>query len=772
MSADAPSSTTETERPLPRIGLTVLAALHAFVFAWMAIVLPWRTAYAFTLPLGALAVLHGALGVTALLRRRNVLLPLWALVAYSSCAGLVVLAWSLMSTGLYLAGLYGGVGQAVAAGLVGIWCVVALFTLPISLWGLALGARLPVTLPQGWLKWGAGAAAILFVASSLLVSRSARAESVLQATEPRLVERLGETARRHLAAPRGDQLVSVQEPRREPFRERGMKERGAKSRPARDRVKAGKATLSRQVPRCPNPVSSEGLTLLVSLPGAKSACLQAASADELVQALDAHLRRAKSPPAAARLDLVTGVHRLSSTLALVDALKLRPGQDGVCSEKRCLAPWQLVALGAFTSYRPLDAVADAGFGVHFGELQKLLGVDEDDASLVRIETRSFTADDSRFAEMTDANVPTKVSPPELNRAAKLASAYIARAQADDGRFRYTLDPESGTADDDSVNVARHAGTTLALCELGTGRNADEVAEKAVAFLASTEKKSGDLSVFTTDPKRGSLGHTALSLAALLTCRSKVGARYDEAILRAGRTLLRLQRGDGSFAPALALSNREPTGTRQSLYAAGQAVLALVLLEAWSEPKHRADFRDAAERAMQYYSGPYWEHGLRNFFFLEENWHCLAARAALTVHRNDAYESFCLDYVTFKSRFIQNARDGAPAAYERGYGFSPLFPPHATPTAGFGEALAASLAVRRTRGESSTEELALLERVLGFLVRQQWQADECFACSNPEAPVGGLSESATSPIQRIDSPQHAWAALGHGARELEVGRNGK
>ncbi len=760
MTEGSASPAIHSERPLPRFGLAALSFLHALVFAWMAVVLPWHAAYAFSLSVGALASLHLALGVAALLQKRRPTLLLWAAVAYASCAGVVVLAWTLLSTGLYLSGLYGGVGQAVGAGLAGVFCVVALFTLPISAWGFSFGARLPLPLPRRWLRFGAGGAAVLFVLSLLLVSRSARAQSIVSAGDPHLALRLGLTTRRYLSVPT-DRLAALNEPSESP------RDREPKARSERKRRAAGRIQPSRQVASCAQPLSNEHLTLLVSA-GAKQACLQAANADGLVQALEAHLRRAKVPPKALRLDLVSGVHTLRASLPLIDALKLRPGQDGVCSEQRCLAPWQLVALSAFTSYRPLDAVADAGFGVDFEALRQLLDAKSNGASLVRIETKSFLADANRFAPLAEEPTERDVTPERLARAEALASDYIARAQAKDGRFRYTLDPHTAEADDESVNVARHAGTTLALCELGSGRTADEAALKAAAFLASTERKSGKLSAFTTDKRRGSLGHTALSLAALLTCRAKVGDRYDDSILRGGRALLRMQREDGSFAPALDLSTGEPTGTRQSLYAPGQAVLALVLLEAWSPAKHRPSFRDAAERAMKHYAGPYWEHGLRNFFFLEENWHCLAARAALPVHRNPEYEQFCLDYVTFKSRFIQDERD-VPSALVGGYGFSRLFPPHATPTAGFGEALAASLAVRRARGESATKELALAERVLAFLLREQWQADDSFGCVDPAAPLGGFSESATSPIQRIDYTQHAWAAIGHGARELEAAR---
>jgi hypothetical protein len=760
----APSSTTETERPLPRIGLALVTALHALVFAWMAVVLPWRAAYAFSLPLGALAALHVALGVTALLRKRSVLLKLWAVVAYSSCAGLVLLAWSLLSTSLYLTNLYGGVGQAVAAGLLGVWCVVALFTLPISLWGLALGARLPIRPSRRWLRWGGGGVAVVFVASILLASQSAHAESIAHASDPELAPRLRDLIRRRLSPASGARLAALTEPNAKASRGE------PKTRSKRKGASRSKKASSFRAAQCPQAVSAERLTLLVSWSGSKHKCLQAENADSLLRAVDDYLTHAKSLPRSVRLDLVSAVHELSSTLPLLDAVKLRPGLDGVCSEKRCLAPWELVALGAFTSYRPLAAVADAGFGVDFEVLRKQLDDDSESTALTRIETRSFFADDSRFIELSAETAPSGVAAPELERAARLAAAYIARAQADDGRFRYTLDPHTGIADDDSVNVARHAGTTLALCELGSGQAADDAAAKAVAFLATTEKKSGQLSVFTTDKKVGSLGHTALSLAALLTCRPRVGAAYDDAILRAGRALLKMQRDDGSFAPALELARGGPTGKRQSIYAAGQGVLALVLLEARSKPEQRERFRDATERAMQYYAGPYWQHGMKNFFFLEENWHCLAARAALTVHRNDAYERFCLDYVTFKSRFIQEPGK-VPAAFVGGYGFSPLFPPHATPTAGFGEALAASLAVRRARGQDASHELALLEQVLAFLVRQQWQEDDCFACANPATSIGGFSESATSPIQRIDYTQHAWAALGHGARELAVAGKG-
>ncbi len=752
------------ERSLPRIGLAALSLTHALVFAWLAVVLPWHAAYAFSVPVGALAALHLGLAGAALLRRRSLTLLLWALVAYLSCAGLALLTWLMLSTALYLSNLYGGVGQAVATGLGTVWCVLALFSLPISLWGFALGARLPLRVLRRWLPWGGGAAASLFVLSLLLVARSAHAKPTT-ARDPRIVSLVRDTAARALARPPRDRLASA---RPESKSKSSETDDGPAREPKRPRKRQRAA--NRPLARCAQPVGEAPFTLLVSEAGAPTACLQQANAEGLARALEAHLTRSAPPPSQVRLDLVTGVHQLRSVVSLVDALKLRPARDGVCATvdakgTRCLPPWLLAAQGRFTSYRPLDAVADAGFGVRFDELRRMLGKGFEKARLERIETQRFVASPEGVVDLQDE--PTAALPPkdELRTAGRLAAAHIVRAQGENGSFRYTLDPYTGMADDESVNVARHAGTTLVLCELGQGRRTNEAARKAARFLLDLEKRVADLSVFSLDGERAQLGHTALSLAALVTCRPRLEGRYDDVIRRAGRTLLRLQRADGSFAPALELSSGEPVGTRQGLYAAGQAVLALVLLEAWERPDARAPLHEAAERAMRFYGGPYWRGLAYDFFFLEENWHCLAARAALAIHRNDAYERFCLDYVTFKSRFIQ---DGEPGVPDGSYGLSPLFPPHVTPTAGFGEALAASLAVRRARGDDSERERELLGRVLSFLVQQQWREEHCFACARPKSVLGGFSESAASPLQRIDYTQHAWAALGHGARELALG----
>jgi len=192
------------------------------------------------------------------------------------------------------------------------------------------------------------------------------------------------------------------------------------------------------------------------------------------------------------------------------------------------------------------------------------------------------------------------------------------------------------------------------------------------------------------------------------------------------------------------------------------MLALVLAERLALPGG-PDLHRVVERAMSYFAHDYWPSFLRPLFFLEENWHCLTARAALPFHRHDGYEQLCLDYAASRHRFLLG-EDVAPA-HRGGLGFSNLVPPHNTPTAGTGEVLAAAIAVRLARGEDPTVERADLRRVLAFLLRNQWRGPECFACAAPERVAGGFSESVASPAIRIDYVQHAWAALGHGASVL-------
>ena len=739
-----PPVTIEPTRARPRVGLAIVCALHAVPFAAAALVVPTVRSSWFALSAAVLALLHGALAILALTRRQRALASTWTVLSVCSLLWLFAISWIAVSAALYLSALYGGIGQAISGALACVWGLVVLFTVPISVWGLASTGPRWLARPRAVVT--TLVALLAACATSFTLRAAARAEPVRRANEG-VVAELAST----LAA-RGEAVG--------------------------DAGPTANASLLHTTPaHCREPVDAERLTLLLSgldaLGSPFAACLQTRDARALAANLTRLLDERARPGAPLALDLVEGVQRIPLVHPLLDALALRPALDGVCAREGCLAPWQLVALDAFTRYRPLDAVRDASFGVALPELARALGA-PDERALTRIETRSWSWSGGALVplvrmrpERADANEAS------LSRAVERAGQHILAAQRSDGSFRYLLDPFSGRSDERGVNLPRQAGTLFALCELVPGASTAQAALRALGQLASFEQRTGELSALSDDASLAELGQSALPLIAFATCRAQVGDRHDALIGRLARYVLAMQRPDGSFYPEMTLPAGNAQGKHEPLYAAGQAVLSLVLVEqlvrALPSP-HWPDARglsEAVTRAMAHYGRDYWPRPLRSLFYLEENWHCLAARAALRSHRDDDYEQLCLDYVHFKQRLILDEQSGVSPGHVGGYGLSDMFPPHSTATAGFAEALAAAIPVARARGLSLSEQQTTLRSVLGFVVRQQWTQQNCFACGANREAIGGFSESSASPSIRIDYVQHAMAALGHGQRALAL-----
>jgi len=732
---------------LPSKSLALLCVMHAIPLGWAALNLPWQRLSWFTLLIGTLAALHLILAGLALGRRARATSIVWQILAAVSLTVLLVMTCVITGSALYLSELYRGIGRAISAALFGIWGLIVLFTVPISTWGLAR-TRLPRWTWRRAARRAAVGALFVAAAGTIGLGRSARA-AALEPAQPETIETaLAPVVRNHFAR-------------------------------ASSRESADDRTLFSAAPvPCAKRLDAGGLTALVThlAPSgtASSTCLQADTATALAIALERRLADNAAPASPIKIDVVRGLHSLSRSHPLLDALKIRPALDGVCGAGKCFAPWQLVGLDAFTQYRPLDAVRDASFGCSLAELAKWLGSSQPVSEpLQRIETQSFIAHAGELVPLVRLR-PKRVDadPEAIAGAVRAAEAHILAAQEEQGGFRYLLDPFGRSEPpNDSVNLPRQAGTTLVLCELGRERRPVRNAiRRALSQLASYERTRGQLSFLSVSKTRAQLGHTALPLVALASCRGN--SEHDALIGRLARSMLAMQRDDGSFAPEFLLNAGAPRGEHAPLYAAGQAVLALILVDqlAAAEPSkllpERAALSAAVRRAMDHYATDYWPSALRSLFFLEENWHCLAARAALTSHRHSEYERFCLDYVAFKSRLILDPSPGVDPEHAGGYSLSNMLPPHSTPTAGFAEALAAAIAVKRASGRDVSSDQALMRRVLQFLMRQQWSDASCFACAPGKEAIGGFSESSSSPLIRIDYVQHAMAALGHGGLALE------
>ncbi len=743
-------------RDLPRWSLALLSAVHALVFGWGAVALPWHS---WTL-VAVLTAIHGALhllvaGLAALGHRW--LGSVWRFQSAATLAYLLYLGWGFLSSAWTIRSIYVGLGQGIAAALVGALALIALATLPLACWGIAAtgGIRWPRTI---------GAALLLVLACGAgrlwWLADQARGEPVVDPATIAAVEALL------------------------PRTLNGSRLTGATTR--------APSLMTRAPVRCPQP-PERGLVTLVATyltearddrqPQLVSRCFQASNAATLEALLTRELADT-TLTGPVKLDLISRRIELPSDAPLVASLTLRPGLDGLCQGALCLMPWQLIAIDAFTSHQPLAMVPDARLGAAPQALRDALGADPAEG-LQAITTHSWLMNPGGQLVTLSRGLPPAipVTSETVAEASRAAERFVASAQRANGRFRVLVHPFSGQLVDQPFSVGRQAGTTMVACELSPpSPRLAKLVSRSLAALAKLEQRwpalpaEGELGVIASlaDRKHPTvrLGASALTLAALLRCRDLTGRHHDAWIGRLARLMLHQQRPDGSFHHRVSTTTGAPTPSLGSLYVDGQALLALVLLEGVSSG-YSASFparpvvQEAVERAMDFFGSRYWDLFVRQLFFVEENWHCIAAAAALDHHRHDAYERFCLDYVAFKRRFIHDEHSGAHQDFLGGYGLANVVPPHNTATAGLGEALAAAVLIKRARKWDVTEDSKALRLIIAFLLRNQRRLETCFACSRRVPTAGGFSEHMASPPIRIDYVQHAWAALGHGARALHL-----
>ncbi len=747
-------TSSSSPRPLPRWSVAGLSLVVALVCLWAATKLPWSDDWTlFAVMTTGLGVAHLSGAVIAAsgsaLRARA-----WRVQALVAFVYLAYITWNLVRTASYVAELYGGLGRGVAVSLGLVWVIVFAFTVPLSVWGLVCTGGVRAT------RSGAIAGILLVLggAAGVLHTREAAAATALIPN--------------HVA----DELESVVALHVPPM-------------PAAPPEAPSLSTVRPAV--CPKPPSSEYTTVVATYleaneanrPAATSRCFQGAELQPFEQMMAALV--GASMGGRVKVDIITGTQPLAHVVPIVDSMLLRPGLDGVCEGSRCLMPWQMLALDAFNTNTPIPVIPDLRFGFSPVALRRALAesgktgpIAPEVEGLTRIETRSFVTDDEgslhALRRMRQIDRP-ELGPDTVHAAARAAERYIHSAIGADGRFEYKLRPFSGLVSYRGFSLARQAGTTLVVCELSEndGR-AKKVAREALTMLASVQRRHGELSMLKYPKGKPArtigLGDTALSAIAFLSCRDRVGRRFDDTIDRMTKFLLAMQRPDGSFYPRFDLETGAPVPGPDPLYAVGQAIFALVLLEdiAAQEPgvfSDSTEVRAAVDRAMEYIATDYWSGFVRDFFFMEENWNCLAARAALGHHRHEGYEKFCLDYVRYKTRLILSQSDEVDPDLVGGYGYGNVLLPHNTGSAGFAEAGSAALALAEARDEDATDIREALRRALDFLLHHQWNEVNCFACEGPHPVPGAFSEHMGSPTIRIDFVQHAWAGLGHSRRAL-------
>lgn len=742
-----------------------LSAIQAAVFVW-GHALPWDKASGFVLACSLLTLAHSATAVSCAVPRVPAVWRLrsWAVASVASAFLLAWATWAIATSTVYLSRLYGGLGRGLGGALIAIWGLIALVTLPASIWGLCRtrGAWRPAYRP------------LAAVATLIGLATGADLVCSLRAAMPQHRAATTDTASwsELLAGPLANAVRAV-------------------NRDASHDV-AGAVPLDHKlVGKCPTALTSEVPALVVAHyvgrdGKPKASCIDAPTLPELATRLEQTLREGAGP-GPVLVDRLTETRRLDGAPRWVTALNLRPGVDGACLGQNCYAPWQLVAQNRFVDHSPLRFLADLKFGASTLDIARALATKHQRATLDENEAppselRSWTSQSAVLSAQGTVTPLTRLHPgqreltPDVVRQASAQfEAHILAAQQPNGQFRYTLDPFTGRAETRELNLARQAGTVFALCDVGSKTAATTVAARlGLQLLLEHRLEHGALWALAGSPKARyvRLGESALPLVALLTCRERVGPEFDVAIVHLSQFILAMQREDGSFISDYDWVRQKRLRTPEALYAPGQALLALTLLErlVGEHPElanlgNPAVLSEAIQRGMNHVAHKHWRTPMYPFFFIEENWNCLTARAALKRQRNADYERFCLDYVTSKARLILLPDSDVAPEFIGGFGFGNVIPPHNTGAAGFGEAVAAAIDVRRARGDDATDDTQVLTHILGFVLRQQWTPVTCVACT-PLA-VGSLSEGMNSPITRIDFGQHAWAALANGAKSLGV-----
>lgn len=745
---------------LERLTVGLLSCVQAVVFAW-GYVLPWDKSTLFVWECCLLTVVHLATAATCLLPLPSSQLQLRAWSTASTCSALFLgwATWAVATSGLYLSRLYGGLGQGMSAVLVAIWALVALLTVPLMLWGLLRTRLLWARLLRVGGPFALGLTLWALFAAGRSVSSAEQAQVSSADDDATWVALLTDVA---------------------------------------GEVRARNTALSAPAPTlsahglhldCGTDVSSEPLLPTAALfytdsnSQSQARCMQASTLAKLAASVRETLGRegATGPVLVERL---TGIRRLTGAPSWLAAFTLRPGLDGACRGSRCYSPWQLVAQSRFVTHSPLGFLGDLKFGASLTDLARDLAKKKQKTAKAPPTDVLTTWTSQSVAIAVTGEVyplvrlhspPKPVMPNQIPSAATGYQAHILQAQKANGQFRYTLDPFTRKAENRQLNLARQAGTLFALCEVGSRtQEVEDAARRGLRLLLEHHVELGERWALTLSKKDRvvRLGDSALPLVAMLACRDRVGSEFDEAINHLSQFVLAQQRADGSFATEFDLKRQRSVGTSEALYAPGQALLALTLLDALvvTEPElgrlsQAQLLTQAIQRGMTHVAEEHWDVPIYPFFFVEENWNCLTARAALARQRNDAYERFCLDYVAFKSRLIFTETSGVSPEFVGGFGFGNVIPPHNTGAAGFGEALAAAIAVGRARAEPTAEQEHVLGLIMGFLLRQQWTTETCPACA-PLA-LGSMSEHPHSPITRIDFAQHAWAAVAHGAEVLRL-----
>jgi hypothetical protein len=442
------------------------------------------------------------------------------------------------------------------------------------------------------------------------------------------------------------------------------------------------------------------------------------------------------------------------------ALSVDPGRDGLRrvegGAERVLLPDDLVRRDRFGNVPILPGLRELRLGLDAGWALGRLG---GGGHLERLRTEGWVEHDGRALPVDRADTPGPDPTPEALRAAAIAGGdFILRQIQPDGRFHYRYLAFDGTQPaDGEYSIPRHAGTvySLALLARFTGEARFRAgAEKAAAWLVGRIAACGSPELAcVAEGRSAELGSSALTLVAMLEYQRSTGdERYAPVARRLAAFLRSMQRPDGEFHHVFDLRGGRPDPRVREMFSSEEAALALVMA-------HRVLGEDAgaAERALDYLTGPKYAYFLGRFTYGADAWTCVAADEAWPDLQKPAYLDFCLGYARFLRRIQYD--DPGRAGH---YGFGSFMVPQAPAAAGFSEATISTWLLSRNAGAPADDVRAQTRAALGALLHDQVRDDNAWLMRDPAAARGAIRRSVVQQEARIDFTQHAVSALIRGS----------
>ena len=493
--------------------------------------------------------------------------------------------------------------------------------------------------------------------------------------------------------------------------------------------------------------------------------------------LDAEDRQA----ARLRLDLLTARGPVVTGLPLALANSFASGRDGVgittAGDSAYLLPDDLIRDDLLAAAQPVTFIAElrSGLDVEAAEhaLATQLGCTAADVrkahrQLFRFRVQSFvdSPDHARALPVDRGRVPViAIDRAMVRTALERAADYAVRQLRWDGSFEYMYQPFLHQHLSEEYSLPRHAGTTwllsLAYRVLGHTRYRD-TATSAIDYLAThavpSECQATDFACVGSNDA-ADLGSAALTSVAIVEYQLATGdQRFRGLAERLGRFLLFMQKPSGDFCHGFTPGTGLRDCAGQVLYYSGEAAFALAKLhQILPDPTLTA----AAERALDYLTGPNYDYFLGQFFIGEDHWTCIAAEAAFPFVNKDAYARFCYAFARLNRR-VQVEADGGPLADLAGaFGVTPFFLPHNTPAGSRTEANVATYRLSVLRGEPQPDILETVRRSLRYLVDQQFRPEGMYLFARPDEALGGIGQTPLQPVVRIDYIEHTASAMARG-----------